>query len=197
MNARKLPKKYQKLWTKCEVILKKGRIGDVDHAREIADFVLSYRGRENLEKDILIPVAMLHDIGHAAILPEHFDLITGPKKLVNGKLVHMLVGAKIAKDILDLVGYNKTKIKEIVDIVSMHDSDQLEMIDTKKIYNTKNKRIFHDIDSLDRYTETRLENVKKMYKDKKEIRRILKSFLSLFFIDEFKKIAESRLARIL
>jgi len=196
MNAKILPKKYQKLWVKCEAILKKGRSGDVAHAREVVELVLSYEGKEFLDKDVLVPVAMLHDIGHAAILPKHFSLITGPKKLVNGKLVHMLAGAKIAKEILESVGYNKAKIKEIVDIVSMHDSDQLKGVDIKKIYNTKNKKIFHDVDSLDRYTKKRLENVKNIYSDKEEIERILKSFLDLFFYKEFKNIAEARLAEI-
>jgi len=196
MKVENLPGKYQKLWAKCEAVLKKARRGDVDHAIEVVELILNYQGKEALDQDVLIPAAMLHDIGHAAILPEHFSMITGPKKLINGKLVHMLAGAKIAWDILNLVGYNKAKIAEIVDIVSMHDSDQLQGVDIKKIYNTKNKKIFHDVDSMDRYTEKRLKNIRNVYKDKKEVEQILKNFLDLFFYKEFKEIAETRLAKI-
>ena len=37
------------------------------------------------------------------------------KKLTNGKLVHMLVGAKIASDLLKEVGYPTDKAKEIIE----------------------------------------------------------------------------------
>ena len=51
-----------------------GRPGDVEHAAEMVNFILEYRGNLNLDKYILIPVAMMYDIGHSAILPEYFNL---------------------------------------------------------------------------------------------------------------------------
>ena len=63
----------------------------------------------------------MHDIGHSSILPEHFRYITGKDKVLNGKLVHMLVGAKIARDILVSIQYDEKKSDEIVEIISMHE----------------------------------------------------------------------------
>jgi len=74
--------------------------------------------------------------------------VTGPKKIVNAKLVHMLAGAKIAKDILDSVGYDKKKTKEVVDIITINDFDQLKDVEWKKVYDTPNKKFFHDMDAL-------------------------------------------------
>ena len=193
MEIKDLPEKYVVIWKKIEPLFKLGRPGDDEHAMETVKFILNYKGNMKLDKDILIPVAMMHDIGHIAILPEHFKYITGPEKIMNGKLVHMLTGAKIAKDILDSVNYNKEKTAEIVDIISVHDADQLNDIDIKKFYNTENKKIFHDIDSLDRFTKIRLKSMLKMYKDKKELFKLLRDSLKNIFTQEFREFGEKRL----
>ncbi|HBB37344.1 MAG: hypothetical protein UX02_C0001G0241 [Candidatus Moranbacteria bacterium GW2011_GWC1_45_18] len=148
MKIENLPEKYEKIWKKALPILKKGRPGDDVHAKETVKLVLSYQGNIKHDKDVIIPVAMMHDIGHALLLPEHFAYVTGPKKIVNAKLVHMLAGAKIAKDILDSVGYDKKKTKEVVDIITINDFDQLKDVEWKKVYDTPNKKFFHDMDAL-------------------------------------------------
>lgn len=196
MDTEEIPKKYEKLWEKALPLLKQGRPGDDKHAAEVVKFILDYDGKLTLNKDILIPVAIMHDIGHSAILPEHFKYVTGQEKLLNAKLVHMLTGAKIAKDILDSINYDSERTKEIVDIISIHDADQLEKIDLEKFYNTENKKLFHDIDSLDRYTEIRLQSMSKMYKDKKELFRLLRDALNSIFLQEFREIAEKRLKEL-
>lgn len=193
----KIPSKYQKIFKKCSPLLKKGRPDDYGHAQEVVDFILDYRGKINLDKDILIPAAIMHDIGHSAILPKHFEYIAGPDKIVNGKLVHMLAGAKIANDILNSVKYDKNKIQEIVDIISIHDFDQLSSVDFKKFYDTENKKVFHDIDSLDRYTTKRIKAVLGRWKDRNKIMNILNECLKLFFFDEFRKIAQEKLKKLI
>lgn len=193
MQIYNLPNKYKLIWQQCLSLLKKGRVGDAEHAKEIINFILNYKGQVKFDKDILIPVAMMHDIGHSAVLPEHFKYITGPQKIMNGKLVHMLVGAKIANDILANNKYNKQKSREIVEIISIHDAHQLKEVNIKKFYNTKNKKVFHDIDSLDRYTEKRLDNVSAIYKDRVKLIKLLESLLDSFFYKEFRVIAEKAL----
>ena len=194
-----LPKKYQKLWQKCSLLLEKSRKADLEHARETVNLILSYKGDLTIDKDILIPVAMMHDIGHIAILPEHFKYVTGPKKITNGKLVHMLAGAKIAKDVLESVKYDGKKSQEIVDIISMHDSDALKGIDWKKVYNTKNKKLFHDFDRLDRFSQKRISNVSEFYKskaDKENLRKVIFESLDLFFYKEFKETAKQNFQKL-
>lgn len=191
MEIKKLPDKYIELWQRCQPILQTGRPDDEGHAVEVAEFILNLKNKK-LDLDILIPVAIMHDIGHSAILPGHFKYITGLEKVKNGKIVHMLAGAKMAKDILDSIGYDPKKEAEIVDIISMHDSDQLENADMIKIYNTDNKKMFHDIDCMDRYNAERIKKMIKTPSDEAKIFLILEKGLDSFFSPEFKKIAETR-----
>jgi len=195
MQINNLPEKYLELWNKCLPILEHGRDGDDQHAVEVAEFILNYKNEtsEALDLDILIPVAIMHDIGHSAILPEHFKYITGQARAVNGKLVHMLAGAKIAKDILDSIHYDPEKIQEIVEIISMHDADQLENTDIAAVYDSKNKKLFHDIDCMDRYNAERMEKLSKLCPDKDKMMATLQEGLKGFFDPELKKVAEEKL----
>jgi len=67
MKIENLPEKYEKIWKKALPILKKGRPGDDVHAKETVKLVLSYQGNIKHDKDVIIPVAMMHDIGHALL----------------------------------------------------------------------------------------------------------------------------------
>jgi len=192
LEIKNLPEKYKLLWEKCLPILQNGRPGDDAHSVEVAEFILSIKDKD-LDLDVLIPLAIMHDIGHSAILPEHFKYITGGERVVNAKLVHMLVGAKIAKEILESINYDKDKTAEIVDMISMHDADQLENTDIKKIYNTNNKKIFHDIDCMDRYNLERMKKMEKMLPDKDKMWAMLEKGLDAFFDSGMKEIAAKKL----
>jgi len=168
MEIDNLPEEYKRIWEESLPLLARGRPGDDMHAKEVAEYLLDYSGELKIDKAVLIPVAIMHDIGHSSILPEHFKFVTGEEKLINAKLVHMLVGAKIAKDILEKVGYDKEKASEIVDIISVHDADQMKGIELEKFYDSENKKVFHDIDCLDRYTKERFGSLKKAFPSKDE-----------------------------
>ncbi|MFA5069698.1 MAG: HD domain-containing protein [Patescibacteria group bacterium] len=190
------PAKYRKIWKKSLPLLRAGRPDDLGHAQETVNIITNYRGKLKMDQDILIPVAMMHDIGHAGLLEEHFKWVAGSEVLTNGKLVHMLVGAKIAKTILTSLHYPKEKIKEIVDIISLHDADTLTGINLNKAYNTHNKKLFHDIDHLDRFSAERIEKVKKRFKNKTAILKLLKKSLDSFFFNEFKKLAAEKFEQL-
>ena len=185
-------KKFLPLWRSAQTLLKKGAPSDLVHAEEVINFLLSYKGKIKMDLDIFIPVAMMHDIGHSAILPEHFRYVTGQEKILNGKLVHMLAGAKIARDILKQIGYNPKKSAEIVDMISMHDFEQLEGLGGRALYNTVNKKIFHDIDSLDRFNNKRIKKLFSLNPDKKRLKAYIKDQLKTFFYPEFQSIAAER-----
>jgi 5'-deoxynucleotidase YfbR-like HD superfamily hydrolase len=188
-----LPKKFQKLWKICSPLLKRGRPDDLQHAKDVIKFILNYSGQQKIDQDILIPVAMMHDIGHSAILPGHFKYITGPKKIKNSKLVHMLAGAKIAHDILRKIKYPTKKTKEIVDIISIHDAEQLD-IKWCKFYNTYNKKIFHDIDLLDGFNTKRVKKLLYLW-PKNKLLQSLNERVNNFFFEEFKKLAIEKIKK--
>jgi len=194
MEIKNLPKKYEIIWEKCQPLFQETRPGDDEHAAEVVKLILEYSRGKNFDLDVLIPVAMMHDIGHARILPEHFKYVTGIEKLTNGKLVHMLAGAKIAKDILESCNYDPKKTEEIVEIISTHDGDLIKEWGIEKAYDTETKKIFHDIDCLDRYNNKRIENLKKMFGNSNdELLGLLRDSLKSIISPEFKKIAEEKM----
>ncbi|MFA4834173.1 MAG: HD domain-containing protein [Patescibacteria group bacterium] len=193
----KMPKKYLKIWQKAKPILEKGKEGDTVHCRQTAELVLNYIGENKKgDPDVLVPVAMMHDIGHAAILPQHIKYVTGPEKFPGGKLVHMLAGAKIADDILKSVKYPPARRKEVVEIISMHDFDQLKDPNFAKAYDTLNKKLFHDLDSLDRFSKKRFESIMKLYRcgPQEAIGLLLKE--TKFFLPEIEAKAKEMLKNL-
>ncbi len=197
-NTIDIPDKYKPIWEASLPLLKQGRPGDDEHAAETVANVLRFADIVPFDPDVLIPVAMLHDIGHSAILPEHFKYVTGSQKVRNGKLVHMLAGAKIARDILSAVGYPSDKSSEIVEIISMHDADQLTGLDDwRSLYDTSNKQVFHDLDSLDRYNERRLSKmVAGGYYGREQMLNELRKMLDDFFYPEFRRLAQEELQKL-
>ena len=198
MKIKGLPKKYLLVWEEAQKKFKEGREGDEQHAAETVQLVLKYSEEKDWDLDVLIPTAMMHDIGHAAILPEHMKYVTGAEKLPNGKLVHMLTGAKIAKEILEKIGYDEDKTAEIVDIISVHDMDRVKGADNDEMYDTDNKKIFHDLDALDRYTKKRLKSAMHHYPDKnlQEMVTMVEKYLDLIFKDEIREIAKERIRKL-
>lgn len=191
-----IPEKFQSLWEKCQSYFAECREGDIEHALVGVKFILDYKGDLKMDSDILIPVAIMHDIGHAAILSEHFVYITGVKRVKNGKLAHMLTGAKIARKILTELSWDQKAADEIVDIISIHDIDQLDLDGAREMYDSENKKLFHDIDSMDRYDEVRLRKVAKSSEDLKKLLDMVEKMLDNFFYEEFKVVAAANMQKI-
>ncbi|HAI74480.1 MAG TPA: hypothetical protein DCS28_00380 [Candidatus Moranbacteria bacterium] len=192
MKKPNIPDKYQVIWEKAVPFLKKCRSSDLLHSQKNAEEVFRLCKGEKWDIDVLIPVAIFHDIGHSAILPEHFSLISGPNKEENSKLVHMLTGAKIAKDILKSIKYSNNKIKNIVEIISIHDKKDQSLFDTIE------KRIFHDIDRLDRFSENGIKMGKKEFglNPNQVIKLLENQLLSEIISDNFRKIAKGNLLKL-
>lgn len=138
--------KYLPIWHAALPYFAQARPGDLKHSLAIVNEANRQGQILKLDLDVLIPAAIFHDIGHAAILPEHLWMVTGPDKLKGSKLVHMLTGAKIAKDVLTGLSYDPKKIEHIVKIISIHDSTEKEVFDTQEAI------VLSDIDKLARFT---------------------------------------------
>ncbi len=192
MKKPNIPDKYQVIWEKAVPFLEKCRSGDLLHSQKTAEEVFRLSKGEKWDIDVLIPVAIFHDIGHSAILSEHFSLISGPNKEENSKLVHMLTGAKIAKDILKSIKYPNNKIKKIVEIISIHDKKD------KSLFNTIEKKNFHDIDRLDRFSEDGIKMGKKEFglNPDQVIKLLKEQLLSEIISENFKKIAKNNLIKL-
>ena len=196
----KLDPKHREIFDQALPYLEEGRPGDIEHVYFLLEQIISFRSdRIPVDLDILVPTAIFHDIGHSAVLPEHFVHLTGQKKIRNGKLVHMLTGAKIAKDVLAHVGYDKAKSDEIVGIVAVHDADQVDGMGME-CYDTENKKIFHDFDRLGIMEPDRFKIMLEKFTSNdnfEKLRNELDKLSSSFFFDELQKLSDSRKSEII
>ena len=189
---KKLPHKYRQLWLKCLPLLKGARKGDINHTSEMVDFLLNNERQFNFDLDILIPLAMLHDIHHSAILEEHFKNVRLEERMPNGQTMKLSASAKVAEDLLNEVGYGKDKILEILDIITTHDKSRVDDAEAGMLYNTQNKKAFHDVDIIARCNKTRIKKLKKICQDRRELIKVMQSQIKLIFNDKLRHIAEQR-----
>jgi hypothetical protein len=85
------------------------------HVKWLVKIIPRFVKESEVDFDILIPLAILHDIGYAKV-PKGSDPYD-PKI----RKMHTEEGAKISEKILLELSYNKYKIKEIKRLVSKHD----------------------------------------------------------------------------
>ena len=143
---------YQEIWELARPYYQKGRAYDVPHivwmmreANRIADL-------EGLEKKLLLPIVILHDVGYSAVGNNNPNI-----KDKNSKIAHMAEGARIAEDILRKVDYDTDLSKKIMDFISVHDNWILG--DDSPYKKCKEIAVFQDLDFL--YSQSSYEIFKK------------------------------------
>ena len=102
--------------------------------------------KERGNEAVVLPAAILHDVGWKSI-PEELHLTAfGPgEKDKELNRIHEVEGARIARSLLERVRYNPDMVDEIVEVVLWHDSRQ-EAISV-------NDAIVKDSDKLWRFCE--------------------------------------------
>lgn len=126
---------------------------DIGHARITLDYAIKLLEREGGDENVVIPAIILHYIGWSQIPKAEWSLIfisTTPKEQ---KIVlqtrHQKEGVRLAEEILNKLNYPQNLIKEILEIISQHD--------TREGFISKNEGLVRDADKLWRYSRIRLE----------------------------------------
>jgi hypothetical protein len=151
---------FQKLWDVSKEYLRRCREIDLPHARISLDFAMRLLREEGGEEDIVVPAIILHDIGYSLINEKDlykrttfFSVYKGNKSVdtysTRLKEIHMVEGAKLARDILAAVKYPINLIDEIVEIVRNHEDLYGKPVDEDK---NLHKIIVGDADRLYRVT---------------------------------------------
>ncbi len=161
---------YKKIWNEARLFYEKGRPMDISHIEWMMEMVEEVCKRENLDESILMPLAILHDVGYARLInpktANYYD-----KDI---RRAHMKAGMEIAEQILQKVEYPKDKSIRIVDYVGIHDNWAFGEVD---IY-TEDKLLgtFKDFDYLWIYTKIGCEAIQKVLKkNNKEMLEHLKN----------------------
>ena len=134
--------KFQQIW---ELALPyQDKRDDTGHAEVTLHYAELLIGLENGDEDIVIPAMILHDIGWSQLTRDEIMLIFNIDAKQEDKtavqLKHQNAGVKIARNILEQVGYPKVMTAEILEIISQHD--------TREGFISKNEGLVRDADKL-------------------------------------------------
>ncbi len=148
-----MDKIYEKIWNLAKPHYKKGRPQDIAHIEWIMKEAEIVAKEEKLDKTILIPLVILHDVGYSKI-PEGNSY----KKQI--RELHMQEGAIIAREILEKLNYPEAQKEKIVYYVSIHDSWAIG--NSKEFTKDNMLAAFNDLDFTWMATPTGFETVRTM-----------------------------------
>jgi putative nucleotidyltransferase with HDIG domain len=121
VTVKGLKPKYHKIYRLALPYYKKGRKLDNVHHLVVAANVSHILKEIELDEEVLIAAALLHDIGYSKISQEKRK--THWEKQV--KRDHMKYGAEISKKILIKINFPKEKIQQVSNIILEHDNNEL------------------------------------------------------------------------
>ncbi len=137
---------YDKIWKLA--LPYQDKRGDKGHAKTVLNYAIELAKSENADEEIVIPAAILHDIGWSLLPGEErlsiFGKITKEDK-IKVKKKHEEAGVNLAKEILEKVNYDAKLTGEIAEIISGHD--------TRAGFISKNEGIARDADKLWRFSK--------------------------------------------
>lgn len=113
-------KKYQNVWKMAVEQLSKWINKDyVLHTEGVVKAMKLILKKERGNPDILIPAAMLHDVGWAKV-PKKYQCTTDKNKKLKAMKLHIKHAPEIIRTILTSLDYKVSQINEIIDIVVSH-----------------------------------------------------------------------------
>lgn len=156
-----MQKKFRKLWYLAIPYLNKGTGKNfVTHTKWVTYAMEELLKEEAGDKNILIPSAILHDIGWSKV-PSKLQNINNSKSVaLDGLRLHIKYAPKLIKEILSQVDYSPQDIKTISEIVVSHKFCKPRRLD---------KRLLIDADTLsDTYKECFYSDLKSYHKTPQE-----------------------------
>ena len=137
--AKSQKQKIKKIWKLAIPYLKKGIRKDfLVHTKGVVKAMKLLLKKEKGDPNILIPAAILHDVGWAKV-PAKLQKSKDKKEVRKAMELHLKYAVPIIKEILGKVGYKRNQIKKVVEIVLSH-----------KYHNPRrhDKRLLIDADNL-------------------------------------------------
>ena len=117
---------------------------DTGHAETSLKYAQELVEKENGNEDVVIPAIILHDIGWSQLIKGRRILVFARGAREEDKqevqLEHQNESVKLASDVLRKVNYPEDLTREILEIISQHD--------TRKGFISKNEGLVRDADKL-------------------------------------------------
>lgn len=119
-----MEERYRKIWDLALPL--QDQRDDKGHAEITLGFAQELLSLEKGNPDVVIPAIILHDIGWSRVPKEEWFLAlqpeANPEENRKIRLKHQEEGVRIAREILDRLGYDKDLIPPILEIISQHDT---------------------------------------------------------------------------
>jgi HD superfamily phosphodiesterase len=148
-----MEKKFEKIWELALPYLKKGKRKDfVLHTKGVIRAVESLLKEEKGDANILIPAAILHDVGWAKV-PTKLQMSDAETEKTEALELHLEYAVPIIEEILAECGYNKSFSKKIADVVLAHKfknprrSDKRLLIDADTLADVFKEQFASDIEA--------------------------------------------------
>lgn len=139
--------KYKNIWK--EAFKYQDTRNDKGHAFIVTTYAQDICTLKNTNPDVVVPAAILHDIGWSKVPQEESMLVftygLDKDKMLNIRLKHQNEGVKLAREILNSLKYPAQFIEEILEIISQHD--------TRKGFKSDNDGAMRDADKLWRFDD--------------------------------------------
>ena len=132
---------FSELWKQAKPYYEQGRVYDIAHIKWLIPHAKKFAIIENLDPLILVPIAILHDVGYSQLQNKNPDI-----KGIDYKRLHMEKGAEISLNILQRMQYDPERTKLIVHFIKNHDNWAFS---DNKIYGERKEfSAFTDLDFL-------------------------------------------------
>lgn len=191
---KRIDSKYKDIWNKA--FQYQDARNDRGHAFIVTVYAQGICDNEKVDKDVVVPAAILHDIGWSQMTkPERmliFDKSTPKEERLKMRYKHQREGVRLAKIVLGEVKYTKELVEEILEIISEHD--------TRKGFVSANEGAMRDADKLSRFDEHGFldDNQNSAIIFEKHF-RALEEYLEMkdfFYFESSKKLAEKKLTSL-
>ncbi|MCK4539640.1 HD domain-containing protein [Candidatus Parcubacteria bacterium] len=146
-------KKYNEIWELAKPYLEKGKMKNfVLHTKGVVKAMELLLQKESGDKDILIPAAILHDVGWAKV-PAALQKSNNKKEKIQALKLHIEYAPKIVRKILSKTKYNKKQIKTIIEIIVAHKfktpirPDKRLLIDADNLSDVFKEQFYSDAES--------------------------------------------------
>ena len=164
---------------------------DVLHTRVAHKFALELLEKEAGEKKIVEPAVILHDVGWSQLKPEEIKVAFGVhakgEKAKKLNRIHEVAGARIAREILTKLGYDRSSTDKIARIIERHDSGENPQ--------TIEERLVKDADRLWRFSKIGYHHEMERQNTTHEIRYhfLIQNMEKWFFTKTAKELADTEL----
>jgi HD superfamily phosphodiesterase len=194
--------KYKKIWQLALPYLRKGKRKDfVLHTKGVVKAMEMILKKERGDKNILIPAAILHDVGWAEV-SEKIQISEKKSDMRLGLKLHLDFAPEIIDETLSKNGYTKKEIKEITEIVKFHQlhkprkRNKLLLIDADNLSDIFKEQFYSDAKSYKNNPKDFLEIRKRnkfhtktarkiFYRETKKREKESKKLNSLFLIHAY------------